>query len=221
LVYSFSLLLPACGGAADGSNNAAGGADSAGAVGLGGSPGHAAGDSSGGASAGAGATTSAGLGGGATSSSKLPEASVLGQLSTSELTELCTETYTGPLFTAAHSGACLDNALLAAAASGPNSDADARLACHAFYDSCVKRMNNPGGACPTIDQSCQATVGEYFKCVDDVAAGYAAAYARFPSCDAITVALLMTTSLDEPPPPPEPASCVLVDNKCQDIVGAP
>jgi hypothetical protein len=151
-------------------------------------------------------------------SSKLPAASILGQLSMSDLDELCTETIAGPLVAVARSGACLNKALFSAATSGPHSDADAKLACHAYYDSCSQQAV-ARSVCPTFSATCLVTVGEYFTCVNDEAAAYAAAYAVFPSCDAVTVALLKSTPLDTPADPPEPASCALLDPKCPDAAG--
>jgi hypothetical protein len=202
-----------------GSAPAVGGATSAGGAPAAGGVGHAGGSSNvlgggAGTSGGSvgGASASAGRGGG-TSPNELPGTSVLGQLSNSDLAELCAETNAAPAISMAASGACLNVALSSTAATFPYSDVEAKFVCHTIYDACVAQ-GQPQGACPTFTATCSATVAEYRACVNDFSSAYAHGFSALPSCDAVTVAVLERTVLDFPADPPEPASCSSLDEKC-------
>jgi hypothetical protein len=211
---------------------------SGGAGGTGGSTG-----TGGGTSAGTGGGTGSGkggtTGGGGAFTTSLPAGTKVTSLTTAQATQLCNdlESYVNNnLFPSI----CKE----ASALSGPEAayfdllenpsatDADLRAAC---VSAAAMDAGNPctdiqlDGGTETCDISqipatCQATVGDYTTCINDMATADNQLYASVPSCSTLTAASVTAYFAADggaSAEPPEPASCSKFDSTCDVDGGTP
>ncbi len=222
LLVGLFAALPACGGEAEGFS-AAGSAGAAGAAGsahagqsscpsagAGGSAGAAGGSAAGGAAQGGGAAHGVGP-----FTSSFPDSAVIGDLPASDRSTLCAELQASPLLPAVLNEACLQAALFQVQAQQPTSDAEARTYCAIIYGACLQTDAGP----PPCDDSapCAATVGQLEQCTNDIIGVARATSAALPSCAGLTLDALSSATLSSELS--EPASCVVLGQKCPNALG--
>jgi hypothetical protein len=236
-IYSFCLPVGlglglgvvACGGSDSGSPNTGGGAgtssggsSSAGSSATAGGTGKAGGSNTGGTNGSAGNSNTAG----SNSSSPgdldtgLPGTKPLSDLTDAEIAGLCNkfdEFYsTGSVGMDLEDFSCRFSGLLAAAFAGAETDAAARAACKATYDSCVAAPAETTSECGKPSGMCTATVAELEACANDSAKALQQLTSSFPTCAELTLADLMDAGGGGDDPPQNPASCTTLEMKCPD-----
>jgi hypothetical protein len=197
--------------------------------GSGGSPGKGggAGGAKGGSTGEGGSTGSGGF------TTKVPSATKLTALTTAQATQLCSdvESYLDSTFLPmlCHASAPLTG--LEAAyldlvqnPSASNSDLQAVCAGAAGDAGSCSDLGDGTQSCDVSSEpsTCQATVGDFTKCLDDTSAADAQYYATLPSCSTLTAASVTAffeadggSSFN----PPEPTSCSMFDSTC-DVDGS-
>jgi hypothetical protein len=219
-----------------GSSGGTGG--TAGSTGHGGTTGGAGITGSGGTGTGtggrAGTTGSGGSGGAFTTS--LPSGTKITGLTSAQATQLCADlanyddhTLILSLCNAAASSsvAGLTAAYFDLRGNPAATDAQLRADCTAANadsgsssSDCISALADGGTQTCNISSTpstCQATVGDFTKCINDQTAAALQYYASFPSCSSITAASLKAFfaadgGVDEGPP--EPTSCSMFDSTC-------
>jgi hypothetical protein len=134
------------------------------------------------------------------------DSTLLGELSPAEAAHVCEEA--SPLLLAVSCNlAGFYSASYSAAYDIKLTDAELQAACAQTASACQTQLAHPD--CSSISRpppSCQATVGEYFTCLQDTVS-------RVPACSETTRVLLTGTGPDLTRPP----SCETLATKCPGI----
>ena len=192
------------------------------------------GSNGGGTGTGKGGTTGSGGKGGTTGSgsftTSVPSGTKVTGLTSSQAAQLCSdvETYVNDIFFPAVCNASSSLTGLEAAyidllqnPSASNSELQAACASAAGdAGSCSDFLVDGGTATCNISSvpaTCQATVGDYTKCINDQSAADLQFYASVPGCGTLTAASVKAyfaadggSSVD----PPQPVSCTKFDSTC-------
>jgi hypothetical protein len=223
------VALVGCGSSGAGGTGGSTGTGGSGTTGHAGSTGTAGNGSAG--HTGSGGTT--GAGGAFTTS--VPSGTKLTGLTSAQQTQLCNDldTYVD------HTLPELCNAAAATAVNGleaarvdlienPNTpDAQLRADCSAAdadaganASRCTDLLQDAGTQTCDISSTpatCEATVGDYTKCLNDTTTSSLQYYASFPTCSTITAASVNAFFAADgglSSGPPEPASCAMFDSTC-------
>jgi hypothetical protein len=97
-------------------------------------------------------------------------------------------------------------------AADADAGAGARTCASEFLDGGVQTCN-----VSSIPSTCQATVGDYTKCLNDTSTSSVQYYAGFPSCSTLTAASVSAFFAADggiTEGAPEPASCTMFDSTC-------
>ncbi len=191
---------------------------SSGTGGTGGSTG------SGGAGSGKGGTT----GGGGAFTTSVPAGTKVTGLTTAQAAQLCNDiesyfdnTFLPSLCQATSSLPGLEDAYLDLLQNPTASNAELQTVCasDAQDGGCSDFVDAGTDSCDisSVPSTCEATVGDYSKCINDMTTTDVQFYASLPSCSTLTAASLQAffeadggSSFDAP----EPASCSKFDSTC-------
>ena len=158
-------------------------------------------------------------------STTVPPSTQLGQLSSAQLTSLCSDLnryYTGLASNASlKQGSCKLAAVLTASLTVGSSTTDAQLqaACNQAYNQCLSGSSTTGQTLTcteTPPASCTATVAQYTACLNDNVSATTAAFASLPACNSLTVASLSADGGSGGGGDELPASCKTFSAACSD-----
>lgn len=213
----------ACGGEDSGGTNTGGsaGASSGGSSSaMGGGTGKAGASNTAGSNSSAGSSNTAGSNSGSPGDldTGLPADKPLSDLTDAEITGLCSKFdqfySTGSFSMNIEEFTCRFSGVFAAALSGADTDAAARTACKAAYDSCVAEPAETTDECGKPTGMCTATVAELEACANDSAKAVEQLTSSFPTCAELTLADLMDLGGGDEAAPQNPASCTTFEMKC-------
>jgi len=111
---------------------------------------------------------------------------------------------------------CKMAAVMDAGLAGATSDAAAQAACTSAYNQCVAAPASTTQTCDPIPANCTATVAQLSACATDTAVLLNQVLGTIPSCNAITLAELSTSSGTTTDTTTTPASCQTFETACPD-----
>ena len=164
-----------------------------------------------------GGSSSGGGSGGGSFSSVVPGDQKLGTISDADDATLCTElkdylkTSDGQHIVDFE---CQFAAVLGAALSGANSDADLQQACKSSYDECTAGLASTDAQCTKPAASCNATVFDLEACLNDSSAYYAMLSSSTPSCATVKLSDLSGSGSASTMTPTPPPSCSKYQGQC-------
>jgi hypothetical protein len=215
--------LAGCGGG-NGSGGTGGGTGAGGTTGTGG-----AGTGSGGSSAKGGST---GTGGAGTFTTSVSSGTKVTALSSSQQTQFCNDlltfvddTFVPELCSSVADATGLDAAYFDLLENPAATDAELQAACaQALADAgtssaCANGVDAGAQTCNVgaIPSTCNATVGDYTKCLNDTVSATIGFYASLPACNTLTAAqlnALYSADGGVSTGPSEPTSCSMFDATC-------
>jgi hypothetical protein len=164
-------------------------------------------------------------------STTVPATTPLGQLSSAQLTTLCSDLNRYGMTLASNptfkQGQCklagITAAAFAAGLGAATTDAQLQMACSMTYTQCLNAppQTTTGGSCTTAPAaSCTATVAQYTACLNDSVTVGEAALAMLPACNTITAASLSSSTGGTGGGNP-PASCTTFSAACPDTGSLP
>jgi len=192
----------------------------------------------GGAGTGKGGTTGSGTGGtpggGGAFSTSVPATTKVTGLTTAQATQLCNDiesyfdnTFLPSLCRASSSLPGLEDAYLDLLQNPTATNSELQTVCAggAQDGGCSDSVDGGTGSCDIsgVPSTCQATVGDYTKCINDMTTADVQFYASLPTCSTLTAASLKAffeadggSSFGAP----EPTSCSKFDSTCDVDGGA-
>ena len=165
---------------------------------------------------GAGFVTGCGSGGSSpTAVTTVDGTKPLNTLTAAETTQLCNDidAYMGKGVSKAN--LCKMAAVMDAAFGGPTSDAAAQAACTSVYNQCMAApASSSTQTCDPIPATCTATVAQFSACATDSLVALNQVLGAIPSCNAITLAELSSSSGTTTDTTTTPASCQAFETAC-------
>ncbi len=180
----------------------------------------------------AGCSSGTGKGGGGGFSTSVPAGTKLTALTPAQAQQLChdVDAYDQQVLgTALCKQTGLEAAvLLAAFSSSPPADADLQAACAQAYEACLHPDGGATTASSTCDptavmsqpSTCQANVGDFTACVNDLDTAFQQSSASIPDCSSVTAATVAsyTSSADAgTTSTTEPVSCSKFSSTCNSM----
>ncbi len=115
---------------------------------------------------------------------------------------------------------CRVGAVIFAAIAPAATDAELQAECKEVYDMCIKdKSGSVMGDCKIADSTCKASVAELEACYTTMPAYFEALGSAFPTCQQLTLQLLMSSSAVMPPM--TSAACQALEAKCPGRVPTP
>ena len=192
----------------------AGCSSSGGTGGTGGSSSSKGGSSSTGGAGGGSSSTGGTVAGGASavgSVTNLSGTKVLGELTTAEAAQLCSDAYAYFGRAISRATTCKWKGLVFGISSSAPTDATLEANCASQETSCLQ-ANPASPSCSDLPSPCTATVAEYSTCIADQAAAFSQTVSGLASCATVTRADLAAVWDFSGAAPP--ASCTPLDITC-------